>query len=73
MSDAFLQLSAVIPSPVLPEAYGSAHAASPSPGYRVRPAMPRFSLVNLNIRVGRSEEAAKVTCFLLDAGSDASR
>ena len=32
-----------------------------------------LALVNLNIYVGRCEEAAKVTCFLVDAGGDASR
>jgi hypothetical protein len=32
-----------------------------------------LALVNLDIHVGRCEEAAKVTCFFMDAGGDASR
>ena len=32
-----------------------------------------LALVNLDIHVGRCEEAAKVTYFLVDAGGDASR
>ena len=32
-----------------------------------------LALVNLDIHVGRCEEAAKVTCFCMDASSDAPR
>jgi hypothetical protein len=32
-----------------------------------------LALVNLDIHVGRCEEAAKVTCFFMDAGGDTSR
>ena len=32
-----------------------------------------LALVNLDIHVGRCEEAAEVTCFFMDAGDDASR
>ena len=32
-----------------------------------------LALVNLDIHVGRCEEAAKVMCFFMDAGGDASR
>ena len=32
-----------------------------------------LALANLDIHVGRCEEAAKVTYFLVDAGGDASR
>ena len=45
-------------------------------GYHLTAKPSRFgaiSSINLNIHVGRREEAAKVTCFLVDAGGDASR
>jgi hypothetical protein len=32
-----------------------------------------LALANLDIDVGRREEAAKVMCFFMDAGDDASR
>ena len=32
-----------------------------------------LALANLDIHVGRCEEAAEVTCFFMDAGDDASR